>query len=181
MELTGGVGRHEALGLGRDVRSLLGCADRVQEVGVFAKTGAILVDLIRQLPLALELLFPPARVVGRLRSLKSVKNGSIAVSNSGDFFDSHGPIKRVISVQPRRIRLWLLCGSGRCHSLRLLEVDLEHLSQQDPVLVLNLAHAFCAKAFTVIIGKEQRGRTTYPGSASLASHCSSNAFASSEL
>lgn len=120
------------------------CANRVQEIWVLAETVAILYHIVEDASLAIKLLVPLVCAVVRLSSLQATENILVRVGDSGNLLNSDRTIKRVVSIQAIWIRfLLLLYHFRRYHIFRWLQVNLQHLAKKDPVLVLNLTHAFC--------------------------------------
>ena len=76
--------------------SLLLCADRVEEVGVFAETVAILLNVIEDSSLIIKVSIPLVCAVVGFSCLQTAKDVFIIISNSGDLLDSNCAVQRVV-------------------------------------------------------------------------------------
>jgi len=116
----------------------------VQKVGVLAVAVSRLLDLRQGLALVLELVLPLLVAVVRSGTLKATENVFVIVSDSCDFLNPDRPVERCIRVESIWVRLWLFIEHAlvKADVFGLFEVNLEHFSEQDSILVLDLTHAF---------------------------------------
>ena len=118
----------------------------MQKVGVLAESVAIFVDVADELALALEVIIPLFRAVVRPGPLKAIQDAFVVVRDPCQLLDPDGPVQRVVRVESARVRFRLVSDVHRPHDvLRRFQIDLKHFSQQNPVLILNLAHTLYLK------------------------------------
>ena len=79
--------------------SLLLCADGVKEVGVFAETVAILLNVIEDSPLPIKVFIPLVCAVVGFSCLQTAKDVFIIIGNSCDLLDSNSAVQRVVGVE----------------------------------------------------------------------------------
>ena len=122
---------------------LLG-ANRVQKVGIFAETVTVFTYIVKNAPLAFKIPIPLVRAIVWFRRLQTAQNTFIVISDSCDFLDSDGAVKRIVGIEAIWIWFWLDRESiGRNDIFWGFQVNLEHFSEQYSILILNLTHAFC--------------------------------------
>lgn len=112
----------------------------MQKVGILAETVSIELNLLQVFALHRELPLPVLVAVVGARVLEAPQDVFVVVCYARDLLDTHRSIQRSVRVQSVRVRIRHL-GCRRLHVFRFIEINLEHLAQQNPVLVLNLTHA----------------------------------------
>lgn len=132
----------------RSVHVLLS-AHRVQKVRVLAETVTIRLNVANNFPLIFKVSVPSVSAVMRLGRLQAAQDVLVVIGHSGNLFDPHGPVERVVRVEAVGVRLGLfLEGVAADDVLRWFQVDLQHFAQQDSILVLDLTHALCNNGWT---------------------------------
>ena len=118
----------------------------MQKVGVLAESVTVFVDVANELALALEFIIPLFRAVVRPGPLKPIQDAFVIVRDPCQLLNPNGPVQRVVRVKSARVRLRLVKDVGRPDDvLRRFQIDLKHFPQQNPVLILNLAHTLYLK------------------------------------
>ena len=118
----------------------------MQKVGVLTESIAVFVDVPNELSLALKLIIPLFCAIVRPGPLKAIQDAFVIVRDPCQLLDPDGPVQRVVRVESARVRFRLVSDVHRPHDvLRRFQIDLKHFSQQNPVLILNLAHALYLK------------------------------------
>ena len=112
----------------------------MEEVRIFTVSVAIAGNGTWNFSILFVFIFPSTSTVLWVSPLKSPKKLSVIIGNLSDFLDSVGPIQTIVGIESTGVRLWLLSRVGR-HMPRWLQVDLQHLSQQNSVLILYFWHA----------------------------------------
>ena len=78
--------------------------------------------------------------------LQPAQDPSVRVHNARQFLDAHGPVEGIVRVQAVGVRLFARVEPDLVELLRVqlavLQIDLEHLFEEDSVLVLYFTHAF---------------------------------------
>ena len=75
----------------------------MQKVGIFAETVTVFTYIVKNAPLAFKIPIPLVRAIVRFRRLQTAQNTFIVISDSGDFLDSDGAVKRIVGIEAVRI------------------------------------------------------------------------------
>ena len=102
------------------------------------------------LSLAFVVVVPLLVEVVALRRLQSMQHLPVVLLNAGQILDSGAPIQRAVVVQSSGAVRFIALPLGLLVSFFVLDVDTEHLAQQDPVFVLNLSLTFYTEGLALL-------------------------------